>query len=42
MWYAPEKYDIKVEDLNAEFKKLKGGLEDKEAKVTLDQFLRVT
>ena len=40
MWYAPEKYDIKVEDLNAEFKKLKGGLEDKEAKVTLAQFLR--
>jgi hypothetical protein len=40
MWHCPDKYDIKLKDLNAEFKKLKGGLDDKEAKITLAKFLR--
>ena len=41
MWYAPEKYnETPLEDVNAEFLKLKGGLDDREAKITLAKFLR--
>ena len=40
MWHCPDKYDIKLKDRNAEFRQLKGGLDDKEAKITLAKFLR--
>ena len=39
MWYSP-KIDQKSENINAQFKALKGALEDKEAKITLAKFLR--
>ena len=39
MWYTP-KTDQKFEDINTQFKVLKGALEDKEAKITLAKFLR--
>lgn len=40
MWYCPEKYDIIVPDVNKRLLTLKGELEDKDAKITLAQFLR--
>lgn len=39
MWYSPEKYIKPVHDINIDLKKLTGELEDKEAKITLAQFL---
>ena len=38
-WYAPEKYKRPVIDVNKEFLKLEGELEDNIAKITLAQFL---
>lgn len=38
MWYAEEKE--KLADINAQFRSLKGELENKEAKITLAKFLR--
>ena len=40
MIYSPDKYKKNYQDLNLEFSKLKGVLNDKEAKVTLTKFLR--
>lgn len=40
MWYAPEKYSKPFVNLNEEFLKLSGGLNDTEAKITLIKFLR--
>jgi hypothetical protein len=40
MWYCPKKYERKVPDLNEEFLKLDGELDDKASKLTLAQFLR--
>ena len=40
MWYAPEKYNKEVENVNKELLKLKGDLNDKEAKITLVKFLK--
>jgi hypothetical protein len=40
MWYAPEKYSKPLVNLNEEFLKLSGDLNDKEAKITLIKFLR--
>jgi hypothetical protein len=40
MLYSPEKYKINLPNLNDEFYKLEGLLEDKEAKLTLIKFLR--
>jgi hypothetical protein len=40
MWYAPEKYNKNLANLNQEYLNLKGELDDKEAKLTLIKFLR--
>ena len=40
MIYSPDKYKKNYQDLNLEFSKLKGVLNDKEAKITLTKFLR--
>jgi hypothetical protein len=40
MFYCPEKYIIPVENVNEKFLKLEGDLTDKEAKLTLIEFLR--
>jgi len=40
MWYAPEKYEKETIDVNAELLKIKGDLNDKEAKISLAKFLR--
>ncbi len=40
MWSAPEKYEREVEDVNSRLAKIKGFLEDKEARITLAEFLR--
>ena len=39
MWYCPEKYEKKTENINDILLGLKGELKDKEAKATLAQFL---
>ena len=39
MWYCPEKYKTDLGDVNKQFRALKGELEDKEAKISLAQFL---
>ena len=39
MWYEPPKYVQPIYDVNLDFKKLVGELEDKEAKITLAKFL---
>jgi len=40
MIYCPDKYKGNFEDLNKEYKMLKGELDDKEARITLAKFLR--
>jgi hypothetical protein len=40
MWYAPEKYQQNLPDLNKELLNLKGELTDKQAKISLAKFLR--
>ena len=40
MWYAPEKYQNSLPDLNQELLNLKGELTDKQAKISLAKFLR--
>jgi len=40
MWYHPEKYKKDIPDVNQRLLALKGELEDKEAKISLAQFLR--
>ena len=40
MWSCPEKYKITIEDVNSRLYKLEGFLEDKEAKISLAEFLR--
>ena len=40
MWYAPEKYEKEIQDVNQELLKLKGDLGEKEAKITLVKFLK--
>lgn len=40
MWYSPEKYNKNVVNLNEEFLKLTGELDDREAKITLIKFLK--
>ena len=40
MWYAPDKYNKVIPDLNSELSKLTGELGDREAKITLAKFLR--
>lgn len=40
MWYAPEKYERPITNINAELMKIKGSLDDREAKITLAKFLR--
>ena len=40
MWHSPKKYDRPLVDLNREFLKIAGDLDDKEAKITLIKFLR--
>ena len=39
MWYAPPKYEIEPHNLNEEFAKLEGELEEKEARISLARFL---
>ena len=39
MWYCPDKYETAKSDVNAELFKLKGSLEDREAKISLAEFL---
>jgi len=39
MWYCPDKYKKEIPDANAELMKLKGVLEDKEARISLAKFL---
>ena len=39
MWYCPEKYKTDLGDVNAQFRALKGELDDKEAKISLAKFL---
>jgi hypothetical protein len=40
MWYCPKKYEKTIPDFNEELLKLKGQLEDNEAKISLAKFLR--
>lgn len=40
MWHCPDKYRIESVDVNAELAKLKGDLNDKDAKISLAKFLR--
>jgi hypothetical protein len=40
MWYCPEKYKPKVVNVNEELSKVKGYLDDKEAKISLAKYLR--
>ena len=40
MWHCPEKYKLDLPDVNYELSQLKGGLEDKEAKISLARYLR--
>ena len=40
MWYCPEKYETNIEDVNEKLLRLKGDLNDQEAKITLAKFLR--
>ena len=40
MWYAPEKYDKKLIDVNESILDLKGDLNSKDAKISLAKFLR--
>ena len=40
MWYCPEKYELDQTDVNAELAKLKGDLDNKEARISLAKFLR--
>ena len=40
MWSCPEKYEVEKDDVNSRLAKLEGYLEDKEAKVSLSEFLR--
>ena len=40
MWSCPEKYKVEEDDVNSRLAKLEGYLEDKEAKVSLSEFLR--
>ena len=40
MWSCPEKYEKEVGDINSRLAKLEGYLEDKEAKISLSEFLR--
>lgn len=40
MWYCPDKYNFKLPDVNEELLKMKGTLEDQEAKNSLVKFLR--
>ena len=40
MWSCPDKYQKEIEDVNQELLKLKGDLNDKEAKISLVRFLK--
>ena len=40
MWYSPEKYEKEAPNLNEEFLKIKGEVNDKQAKIQLAKFLR--
>tara|TARA_Y100000004_G_scaffold194281_1_gene258504 strand:+ start:30 stop:1862 length:1833 start_codon:yes stop_codon:yes gene_type:complete len=40
MWYCPEKYELEQANVNAELAKLKGDLDNKEARISLAKFLR--
>ena len=40
MWYSPDKYKTSLPDVNQELMNIKGGLDDREAKITLAKFLR--
>lgn len=40
MWYEPEKYQKNLPDVNNEFLKIKGELNDRDAKIFLAKFLR--
>jgi hypothetical protein len=40
MWYAPEKYERNLDSVNDKILEIKGGLSDKEAKISLAKFLR--
>lgn len=40
MWYAPEKYKQERPNINEELMRVRGSLNDKEAKITLAKFLR--
>jgi hypothetical protein len=40
MWYCPDKYNFKVTDINEQLLKIKGTLEEEEARITLAKFLR--
>jgi hypothetical protein len=40
MWYCPEKYELEQTNVNAELAKLKGDLDNKEARISLAKFLR--
>tara|TARA_B100000287_G_scaffold434951_1_gene501108 strand:+ start:5873 stop:7726 length:1854 start_codon:yes stop_codon:yes gene_type:complete len=40
MWSSPEKYLTEIEDVNARLAKIEGFLEDKDARISLAEFLR--
>jgi hypothetical protein len=40
MWYCPEKYETKPENINKQMLEMEGFLSDKEAKITLAKFLQ--
>ena len=39
MWYCPDKYKKDLPDTNSELLKIKGILDDKDAKISLAKFL---
>jgi hypothetical protein len=39
MWYCPEKYEVKPENINEKMMEIEGFMSDKEAKITLAKFL---
>ena len=40
MWYCPKKYERTIPNLNEELLKVRGELDEKEAKISLAKFLR--
>ena len=39
MWYCPDKYKVEPDNINEQMSKIEGFMSDREAKITLAQFL---